>query len=123
MLTIKPPSAGAAVAIKPLPISCCLLLLFAVSARAAEPAPVAYADPKPQPYHLTARASEIDPRASPHPDIDFVFTDKAGKPQDLENAVVDTRVAPRGIRVNLSCESPLFIEIWSLARVVATAFH
>lgn len=29
-------------------------------------------------------------------EIDFVFQDKAGKPQDVENAVVDTRVAPRG---------------------------
>jgi hypothetical protein len=54
------------------------------------------ADPTPQRFHLTARAHEIDPRAREHPEIDFVFTDKAGKPQDLQHAVVDTRVTPRG---------------------------
>lgn len=50
----------------------------------------------PQRYHLTKRASEIDPRAKEHPEIDFVFKDKAGKVQDLENGVVDTRVPSRG---------------------------
>ncbi len=75
---------------------CFLLLLFGVVARAAEPAAPAYADPKPQRYHLTKRASELDPRTREHPEIDFVFKDKTGKPQDVENAVVDTRVAPRG---------------------------
>src|ERR1051325_489407 len=72
------------------------LLFFAVAAFAAETPPPAYRDPAPQRYHLTKRASEIDPRAKEHPEIDFVFKDKAGKVQDLENAVVDTRVAPRG---------------------------
>ena len=66
----------------------CWLLLTGSIARAAEPAAPAYADPKPQRYHLTARASELDARARPHPEIDFVFQDKAGKPQDVENAVV-----------------------------------
>ena len=43
----------------------------------------------------SARASQIDPRARPHPEIDFVF-EKNGKPQDVEHAMVDTRVAPLG---------------------------
>ena len=73
-----------------------LFVLAAVLCAAAEPAAPAYADKTPQRYHLTKRASEIDPRAKEHPEIDFVFKDKAGKVQDLENAVVDTRVAPRG---------------------------
>src|SRR4051812_12677889 len=55
-----------------------------------------YADKTPQRYHLTKRASEIDPRTREHPEIDFVFKDKDGKVQDLEHAVVDTRVPPRG---------------------------
>ena len=76
-----------------------LFLLFVSAcsfAVAAEPPAPAYTDPAPQRYHLTKRASEIDPRAREHPEIDFVFADKAGKPQDIENAVVDTRLAPRG---------------------------
>ena len=77
-------------------LRCLLSLLCTVAASAAESAPPAYADQAPQRYHLAKRASEIDPRAREHPAIDFVFADKAGKPQDLENAVVDTRVAPRG---------------------------
>jgi hypothetical protein len=52
-------------------------------------------DPRPQRYHLQARASELDPRAKPHPEIDFVF-EKDGKPADIEHASVDTRVKPRG---------------------------
>ena len=52
-------------------------------------------DPRPQRYHLQARASELDPRAKPHPEIDFVF-EKDGKPADVEHASVDTRVKPRG---------------------------
>jgi hypothetical protein len=77
---------------------------------AAESPPPAYADTTPQRYHLTARASEIDPRALPHPEIDFVFVDKAGKPQDVENAVVDTRVAPLGRLVIwlMNYNAPLF---------------
>ena len=62
---------------------------------AADVAPP-YADQSPQRYHLTKRASEIDPRAREYPAIDFVFKDKAGKVQDLQHATVDTRVAPRG---------------------------
>ncbi|MDP1798966.1 MAG: hypothetical protein Q8K78_15845 [Planctomycetaceae bacterium] len=60
---------------------------------AAEPPP--YRDPSPKRYDITARASEIDPRTKPHPEIGFVF-EKDGKPQDIEHAAVDTRVAPQG---------------------------
>lgn len=60
--------------------------------------------------HLTARASEIDPRARAHPEINFVFSDKAGKPQDVEHAMVDTRVAPLGRLVIwlMDYKAPLF---------------
>ncbi len=70
------------------------LALKAYVASAAD-APPAFNDPKPQRYELTARASQIDPRARPHPEIEFVF-EKAGKPADTERASVDTRVAPQG---------------------------
>ncbi|PAW89750.1 MAG: hypothetical protein B9S26_06805 [Opitutia bacterium Tous-C4FEB] len=68
------------------------------------------ADPAPQRFHLTARAHEIDPRAREHPEIGFVFADKAGKPQDLQHAVVDTRVTPRGQLVIwlMDYKAPLF---------------
>ena len=70
------------------------LLLGLVASFAAE-APLKFNDPKPQAYQLKARASEIDKRCKPHPEIDFVF-EKGGKPADTEVATVDTRVAPRG---------------------------
>jgi len=47
-------------------------------------------------YDLQARASEIDPRTKEYPEIGFVFSNKDGKPTDLEHAVVDTRVPSRG---------------------------
>ena len=59
-------------------------------AAAAEPAVVG-----PTWTHLQARASELDPRAKPHPEIDFVF-EKNGKPEDVEHASVDTKVTSRG---------------------------
>jgi hypothetical protein len=68
---------------------------FPLAALHAADAPLAFNDPKPQRYELTARASEIDPRARPHPEIEFVF-EKGGKPADIENATVDTRVKPQG---------------------------
>jgi hypothetical protein len=71
-----------------------LPLLLAAVAFAAEAAPK-FADPKPQAYHLTARASEIDPRCKAHPEVGFLL-EKDGKPQDVQHADVDTRVAPRG---------------------------
>lgn len=54
-----------------------------------------FADSSPQLYNLTARASELDSAARPHPEINFLF-EKDGKPQDLQHASVDTRVAPQG---------------------------
>lgn len=77
-----------------------LILLAALSLAplAALPAaelPLKFNDPAPKRYDLTARASQIDPRAQPHPEIDFVF-EKDGKPTDTERAAVDTRVAPHG---------------------------
>ena len=60
-------------------------------------APGAFAaDPNPQRYDLTKRASEIDPEAKEHPGIGFVFTDAKGKEADLQHAVVDTRVPSQG---------------------------
>lgn len=53
-------------------------------------------DSLPQRYDLSKRASEIDPRAREHPEINFRFTDDKGKPQDVQHAAVDTRVASRG---------------------------
>jgi hypothetical protein len=47
-------------------------------------------------FDLTARASEIDPRAQEHPELGFVFADDQGKPKDVQHAVVDARVPPRG---------------------------
>ena len=61
----------------------------------AADAPPKFNDPKPQRYELTARASQIDKRTKPHPEIDFVF-EKDGKPQDVQHASVDTRVEPQG---------------------------
>ncbi len=77
-------------------------------ARAAD-APLKYNDPHPQRYDLTARASQLDPRAKEHPEIDFVFT-KQGKPSDTERAMVDTRVAPQGKLVIwlMGYSAPLF---------------
>ncbi|MFK5923879.1 MAG: hypothetical protein QM496_17010 [Verrucomicrobiota bacterium] len=54
-----------------------------------------YKDAKPQRYHLSARASKLDSRTKEYPEIGFVFGDDK-KPGDLENAIVDTSVAPRG---------------------------
>lgn len=73
-----------------------LVSLCALSAQAsaAEP-PLTFNDPKPQRYELSARASQIDSRARAHPEIDFVF-EKGGKPADVQNASVDTRVKPQG---------------------------
>lgn len=54
-----------------------------------------YNDEKPQRYKLEARASQLDQRAKEHPEVGFVFESK-GKPADIQRAMVDTRVAPRG---------------------------
>ena len=72
-----------------------IILLISATAAIAADAPLTFSDPTPKRYELTARASVIDPRAKAHPEIDFVF-EKDGKPQDTENASVDTRVKPQG---------------------------
>ena len=68
-----------------------------------------FADPKPQRYKFTVRASQIDLRARPHPEIDFVF-EKDAKPADVEHASVDTRVKPQGRLVIwlMGYSAPLF---------------
>ena len=58
--------------------------------------PPAFDDPRPQQYNLTARASEIDPRVKAHPEINFLIETSDGKPADVQQAAVDTRVAPKG---------------------------
>ena len=85
------------------------MLLAPLAASATAEAPLNFQDPKPQRYELSARASQIDPRARPHPEIDFVF-EKGGKPADVENASVDTRVKPQGKLVIwlMSYSAPLF---------------
>lgn len=62
----------------------------------AQLSPLKFTDRKPQHYKLTARASQLDPRVKAHPDIDFLIDTKDGKPADMQQAAVDTRVAPRG---------------------------
>jgi len=71
-------------------------LLFCFAIAASLPAQdLHFSDPSPKRYELAARASEIDPRAKAHPEIEFVFESK-GKPADLQHASVDTSVKPRG---------------------------
>jgi hypothetical protein len=70
------------------------LLAIITTARGADE-PLAFQDPSAKRYELTARASQVDPRVRSHPEIDFVL-EKDGKPQDTENASVDTRVRPEG---------------------------
>lgn len=71
--------------------------------------PLVFNDPNPQRYERSARSSRLDPRARPHPEIDFVF-ERGGKPADLENASVDTRVKPQGKLVlwMMGYNAPLF---------------
>lgn len=77
----------------PRPLVTAFFLLSGACALADQP--LKFSDPAPQRYQLKARASLIDPKARPHPEIDFVF-ERKGKPADEENAAVDTRVAPQG---------------------------
>ena len=90
-----------------LPLRLMPLLAPLLTARPAEV--LKFADSTPQHYELTARASEIDPRSRSHPEIDFVF-EKNGKPADVENASVDTRVKPEGKLVIwlMGYSAPLF---------------
>ena len=77
-----------------LALSIALLAFFRGQSLAAD-APPTFTDPSPKRYELSARASLIDPRARPHPEIEFVF-EKDGKPTDTQHASVDTRVKPQG---------------------------
>ena len=71
-----------------------LLCLFAVAPLSAKT--LKFRDRDPKRYELSARASEIDPRAKSHPGIDFTFETKEGKPADVQKASVDTTIPPRG---------------------------
>ncbi|MEZ6055204.1 MAG: hypothetical protein R3C01_00740 [Planctomycetaceae bacterium] len=73
-----------------------IVTVCALSTQAAEPKGPPYKDRDAKRYDLTKRASEIDKRAKEHPELGFVFADGKGKVTDLQHAVVDTRVAPRG---------------------------
>ena len=53
-------------------------------------------DSKPQQFKLSVRASEIDPRVQAHPEINYLIETDKGKPADVQNASVDTRVRSRG---------------------------
>lgn len=89
----------------------CAFALLLLPVRGAE-APLAYRDPDPQRYELTRRASEIDPQAKPHPEINLVF-EKGGKPADEQHAAVDTRVPAQGKLVIwlMGHSAPLFERI------------
>ena len=80
----------------------------------AATATLSFEDPQPKAYLLKARASEIDPKAADHPELNFSFT-KKGVPADEQRAVVDTRVAPRGQLVLwlMSYSEPLFSRLAS----------
>ena len=71
---------------RPISYCCFLIALSAVSSASADG----------QLYQFQARASKITPGAQEHPKIGFVFADSQGKPQDLQHAIVDTRVKSRG---------------------------
>jgi hypothetical protein len=84
-------------------------ITFAQFAQAAD-TPLVFKDPAPKRYELSARASKIDPRCKSHPEINFLL-EKDGKPQDTENAAVDTRVKPQGkLVIWLMGNSPALFE-------------
>lgn len=57
--------------------------------------PLSFQDDNPKRYLLEERASKIDPRCKPHPEIGYLI-EQNGKPADMQQASVDTRVRPRG---------------------------
>lgn len=76
-----------------------LLLTFAIAdldANSVSGQNASSAGVEPQQYKLRARASEIDARVKAYPSINYLIDSKNGKPADLQNASVDTRVAPKG---------------------------
>lgn len=80
---------------KPLHTFCLVLTCLVSGNLIAADAPLTFKDPAPKRYDLVGRASQIDPNAKAHPEIEFVF-EKGGKPADEEHAAVDTRVKPQG---------------------------
>lgn len=92
----------------------CLAALWLAQAPALSDPPPAFADPSPRLHLAQARASELDDRTRPHPEIDFVF-DKDGKPEDLEHAAVDTRAVAQGRLVVwlMAHNGPLFERVAS----------
>ena len=100
-----------------------LALLVSASTLAADDA-VPFSDRSPQRYQLTARASRIDSRCKAHPEIGFLIDDAKGKPADVQQAAVDTRVAPRGRLVIwlMSYNSGLF-ERWNSYGLHAIRVH
>lgn len=81
---------------KPLFPALAVLLTINCLASSANSQVVPFSDPNPQRYQLTARASEVDSRVKAHPEIGFLIDTKDGKPADMQQAAVDTRVAPKG---------------------------
>jgi len=73
-----------------------LILALTVGAANAADDKIRIRDRDAQRYQLTARASELDSRVKAHPEIDFLIDTKDGKPADVQQASVDTRVEPRG---------------------------
>ncbi|MEP3929464.1 MAG: hypothetical protein ABJM55_12285, partial [Rhodopirellula bahusiensis] len=47
-------------------------------------------------FHITARASEIDPRVKAYPEINFLIEDAKGKPADQQQAMFNPNVNSRG---------------------------
>lgn len=90
-----------------------LVLMFLLFFTSVATAQLKFDDPKPQHYKLSARASKIDSRVKAYPEIGFILQDSKGNPADMQNASVDTRVAPRGKLVIwlMSHNKPLFDRI------------
>jgi len=93
---------------------CGVLVVWALASlgQADESQPLIFHDPAPQRYNLHARASQIDARVTAHPEINFLL-EKNGKPADMQDAAVDTRVAPQGKLViwMMGFSAPLFERI------------
>lgn len=73
-----------------------VIICLSQTASGQPPQTLRFTDPTPQQYTFAARASDIDARVKAHPEIGFLIETKDGKPADLQQASVDTRVAPRG---------------------------
>jgi hypothetical protein len=94
-MTLDGPMLNRLLTICPLPLGLLLLVTFGLQPCRGDDPP-AFDDPSPQQYRLSERASVIDPRVEAHPEINFLIDTADGKPADLQQASVDTGVAPRG---------------------------